>query len=101
MSASCHGPLPTGKPVRSRFYFTSRSSNRQQVSLLAYRKVPTKLPEVLLPAEAGRIIDAARHLTDRTRLLVTYAAGFSGVRNLRAQGEQYRQCPNGFAHRTG
>jgi integrase/recombinase XerD len=43
--------------------------------IIPYRKVPTRLPEVLSPAEAGRIIDAARHLTDRTLLMVTYAAG--------------------------
>ena len=47
--------------------------------IIPYRKVPTKLPEVLSPAEAGRIIDAAHDLTDRTG--ITKQGGIHSLRH--------------------
>lgn len=58
-----------------RFLFRITLKQPDAAFLIPYRRVGSKLPEILSREEVGQILDASANLTHRTLLMTTYAAG--------------------------
>src|SRR3990170_264799 len=68
-----------------RFFFVKTLKRSYLLDDISYPKVPRRLPTILTVEEAGRLIDSARNLMDRTMLMVLYS---TGMRNRELRGQQ-------------
>jgi len=58
-----------------RFFFVKTLKRRYWLDDIPFPKAPRRLPVILTVEEAGRLINAARNLLDRTLLMVLYSTG--------------------------